>query len=52
MKGWKTWAGAGILGVSAFLRAAGFEEYAQIVQTVGTAVLGIGLGHKLEKSKR
>jgi len=52
MKGWKTWAGAALIGVGAALKAMGYEQYAEIVLALGAALGLVGVGHKLEKSKQ
>ena len=50
MKGWKTWVGAVLIGVSAALEAAGLGEWAKVAATIGTAFGIVGLGHKVEKA--
>ncbi len=50
MKGWKTWLGIVLIAVSAGLRAAGYDEIANIVLAAGGAVGAVGIGHKIEKS--
>lgn len=50
MKGWKTWAGVAIIGLSAGLEAAGYSEYAKILAMVGGALGLVGVGHKVEKN--
>lgn len=51
MKGWKTWAGAALIAISAGLGALGYTEIASLVLTVGGALGLVGLGHKIEKAK-
>lgn len=50
MKGWKTWAGVILIGLSAALKAAGQEDYSQILTLLGTTMGLVGIGHKLDKS--
>ena len=50
MSGWKTWAGAAIMGASAVLKFLGYDELAELVLVVGTALGLIGLAHKVEKA--
>lgn len=54
MKGWKTWAGAVIVAVSAGLEALGgeYSQYAKILVMVGGALGIVGIGHKVEKAKK
>ena len=49
MKGWKTWAGAALIGLSAAVRALGINEIADILYAAGIALMGVGIGHKVEK---
>lgn len=49
MKGWKTWTGALIIGVSAVVKHFGYLEVADLLLGVGTALGLIGVGHKIEK---
>jgi hypothetical protein len=51
MGGWKVWAGAGVIAVSAILRYFGQNEIADLVITVGMAIGLVGVGHKIEKKK-
>jgi len=52
MKGYKTWIGAGIMAASAFFKAIPeYEALAEPIMIFGLAVLGVGLGHKIEKNK-
>lgn len=53
MKGWKTWVGAVVTGIGAFLKALGpeYTELAEAFVGFGMAVIAIGLGHKVEKNK-
>ena len=51
MGGWKVWAGAGIIAVSAILRYFGHEAIADAVITIGGALGLIGVAHKIEKNK-
>lgn len=51
MKGWKTWAGAGVVGLAAAIHWFGYPELANGILMIGGAVLGIGIGHKIEKSR-
>lgn len=51
MKGWKTWAGAGIIGLAAALTWLGYDDIAKIVLMIGGMFGLIGLGHKIEKTK-
>ena len=52
MKGWKTWAGAVIMGIGAVLTQLGYPELADAFKAFGFAVIAVGLGHKLEKNGR
>lgn len=51
MKGWKTWAGAALVAVSAVLGYVGESDLAQALLTVGAALGLVGVGHKIEKGK-
>ena len=51
MKGWKTWAGAALVGASAVLGFLGYSELAEMALTVGGALGVIGVAHKIEKAK-
>lgn len=50
MKGWKTWAGAALIGLSAAVRSLGINEIADILYAAGIALMGVGIGHKVEKA--
>ena len=50
MKGWKTWAGAALIGLSAAVRALGINEIADILYAAGLALMGVGIAHKVEKA--
>lgn len=52
MKGWKTWAGAGLIAMSAILKYFGKDELGDMVLTLGAGLGLIGVGHKVEKSAR
>jgi len=54
MKGWKTWTGAAIIGLSAALKAAGGEyaQYAEILVMVGGAFGLVGIGHKADRAAK
>lgn len=52
MKGWKTWAGAGLIAVSAVLEYLGNAEAGAAVLTLGAALGLVGIGHKVEKNTR
>ena len=52
MKGWKTWAGAAIIGVGAGLEVLGYGEVAKAAMAFGGALGIIGVGHKIEKSSK
>ena len=52
MKGWKTWAGAGLVLVGAALHVADMEYLAETAYATGIAMMGVGLGHKIEKLLR
>jgi len=47
MKGWKSYAGAGIVAASAILHAMGYAEYASAVEAIGLALGVTGLRAKL-----
>ncbi len=49
MKGWKTWAGAAIIGAGAILNFLGLPEFGKIVMGLGAALGVVGIGHKIEK---
>lgn len=51
MKGWKSWTGFGAMIAAAVLKALGYDDYSGVVGTIGTGVLGVGIAHKIEKSK-
>jgi hypothetical protein len=51
MGGWKTWTGTILIGLSAAMRATGYEEYASIVEAIGGMLGLVGIGHKIEKSR-
>ncbi len=51
MKGWKTWAGAGVVGAGAILGFLGLPEISKIVMSLGAALGIVGIGHKIEKAK-
>ena len=52
MGGWKTWIGAGGAALAAVLRYFGLTELAEAVLVLSGALVAIGLGHKIEKSKQ
>lgn len=52
MRGWKTWLGVGLIVLSAWLRSIGKEELANTVISLGIASGLVGIGHKLEKSRK
>jgi hypothetical protein len=52
MKGWKTWTGFAIVIVSAILKALGYHNESEILGTVGSAGIAVGIAHKIEKHKR
>jgi len=54
MKGWKTWTGATIIGLSAALKAVGgeYEQYAEILVMVGGVFGLVGIGHKADRAAR
>lgn len=54
MKGWKTWTGAILLGISQILGTIWPDlagPLTQIVDGIGGVLVIIGIGHKIEKSK-
>ena len=51
MKGWKTWAGAAIIGAGAILEYMGHGGVADALIMLGAALGLVGLGHKIEKLK-
>lgn len=52
MQGWKTWAGAGLVIVGAAFHVFDMEYIAESCYAVGSSMIAIGLGHKLEKLLR
>jgi len=50
MKGWKTWAAAGLVGASAILSYLNMPELASALMAAGAAFGLVGIGHKIEKS--
>lgn len=50
MKGWKTWAGAILIGGSAVATFLGYREIGDLMVAIGTSVGIIGIGHKIEKA--
>lgn len=50
MSGWKTWAGAAIVAVSAVLGYVGFPDLATMALTIGGALGLVGVAHKIEKN--
>ncbi len=53
MTGWKTKLGGFLLAISPMLPALGVEKsIADCVGQVGMALLGVGIGHKIEKSQK
>lgn len=51
MKGWKTKLGAFLVAISPVLPALGVDKsISDIVGQVGMALLGVGIGHKIEKA--
>lgn len=52
MQGWKTWAGAGLIVVGAACHVFGIDTVAETAYALGASMVGIGLGHKLEKVLR
>lgn len=51
MKGWKTWAGAILIGLGQALMFFGYGPIGQAVNGVGYALAAVGIGHKIEKAK-
>lgn len=52
MSGWKTWAGAGLVVVGAAFHVFDMEYVAETAYALGASMIGIGLGHKIEKLLR
>ena len=51
MKGWKTWAGAALVGAAAAARALGYEAVSEVLLLVGASLGIVGVAHKIEKIK-
>ena len=49
MKGWKTWAGAAVMAISIFITEMGYVELGNAFKVFGMALIGVGIGHKIEK---
>ena len=47
--GYKSYIGAAVMAAGAFLNALGYAELGAALTQFGTAVLGLGLAHKLAK---
>ena len=52
MKGWKSWTGFGMIIVSAILKGLGYEDFSNVAGTIGTGVLGVGIAHKIDKTRQ
>ncbi len=52
MTGWKTWAGAIVIGIGAARDAAGLGQWSQVAMMAGGALGLVGIGHKIEKSAK
>lgn len=52
MKGWKTWAGAALVVIGGGLHVFNLEYFAETAYALGASMIGIGLGHKIEKLLR
>lgn len=50
MTGWKTWAGAAVMAISAVMRQLGYIELAEAFEQFAFALIAIGIGHKIEKA--
>jgi|TARA_B100001964_G_scaffold32662_1_gene34388 hypothetical protein len=50
MKGWKTWAAAGLAAATAALVSLGYPDIAKIVGVVAGGFGIVGIGHKIEKN--
>ena len=51
MKGWKTWAGAALVGAAAAARALGYEAVSEVLLLVGASLGIVDMAHKIEKIK-
>jgi hypothetical protein len=51
MSGWKTYAGAAVIAISAGLEAFGKHEWAQILATLGGSLGLVGLRHAVKKTE-
>ena len=50
VKGWKTVAGAAVIGIGTAITALGMPEVGGAIANLGTALMGIGIGHKIMKA--
>jgi hypothetical protein len=50
VKGWKTYLGIAIIGISAALRALGYPELSDLLEAVGLAFGLTGLRAKMERT--
>lgn len=48
--GYKSYIGGAFMAVGAFLVAIGEAELGGIMNTFGTALLGVGIAHKIDKA--
>jgi hypothetical protein len=51
MKGWKTWTGTILLGLSGAAAALGFHDISESLKIMAGVFLAVGIGHKIEKGK-
>jgi hypothetical protein len=52
MQGWKTWIGAAMVASVSVLKYCGMDQEAEAVLYFGAAMGLVGIGHKVEKSKK
>ena len=52
MGGWKTWTGALMTVAGGVIVYFGFSEIGSMLVTSGVAMMGVGIGHKVEKGLR
>ena len=52
LNGYKTYIGGVLIGLGAFLKTIGHQEYGEAFVMFGEAVAVVGLGHKLSKAKQ
>jgi hypothetical protein len=50
MKGWKTWAGAALIGAGAVLSFLGQPVLGELLTRLGEGLALIGVAHKIEKA--